>query len=301
MRSSQIDLPHADIACDLLGRALEEQSPAHHHDDALGETKHGIHVVLDEQDRDVARQSGDHREQLGALPLRHSGGGLVEQQHLRPGGERERDLEEPLLAVGELAGRPIAVRAELQGDEDGVRLLDRIAISRQVAPPRARRAAALTHCERDRLERAQMGKQRVDLERAHQAALDAPFGRQRRDLLPFEKDRAAIGLQHAGDEIDQRGLAGAVGADQRVARALGQIELHLLHDRERAEPLVEAADRQRRRRGCRTHLRPPVGMRRANPPRMPLGRNMTTATRSAPIQKYQYCGLMPENWSRATM
>ena len=34
---------------------------------------------------------------------------------------------------------------------------------------------------------------------------------------------------------------------------------------------------------------------------MPFGRNITTATSSRPIQKYQYCGLMPENWSRATM
>ena len=34
---------------------------------------------------------------------------------------------------------------------------------------------------------------------------------------------------------------------------------------------------------------------------MPFGSNITTATSSRPIQKYQYCGLMPENWSRATM
>ena len=37
------------------------------------------------------------------------------------------------------------------------------------------------------------------------------------------------------------------------------------------------------------------------PPRMPFGRNITTTTSSRPIQKYQYCGAMPENWSRATM
>ena len=28
---------------------------------------------------------------------------------------------------------------------------------------------------------------------------------------------------------------------------------------------------------------------------------MTTVTSSTPIQKYQYCGAIPENWSRATM
>ena len=34
---------------------------------------------------------------------------------------------------------------------------------------------------------------------------------------------------------------------------------------------------------------------------MPFGRTITTVTSSTPIQKYQYCGLMPENRSRATM
>ena len=33
---------------------------------------------------------------------------------------------------------------------------------------------------------------------------------------------------------------------------------------------------------------------------MPFGRNSTTAISRTPIGKYQYCGLMPENWSRAT-
>ena len=37
------------------------------------------------------------------------------------------------------------------------------------------------------------------------------------------------------------------------------------------------------------------------PPRMPFGSSMTTATSRMPIQKYQYCGAMPENWSRAIM
>jgi len=34
---------------------------------------------------------------------------------------------------------------------------------------------------------------------------------------------------------------------------------------------------------------------------MPFGNTSTTVTSKMPIQKYQYCGAMPENWSRATM
>jgi hypothetical protein len=47
--------------------------------------------------------------------------------------------------------------------------------------------------------------------------------------------------QHAGHQIDQRGLAGAVGPDQCVALALRQVELDVLGDDQRAEALVELA------------------------------------------------------------
>jgi branched-chain amino acid transport system ATP-binding protein len=44
---------------------------------------------------------------LGLLRA-HAGGGLVEQQQLRVGGERDADLQGPLLAVGERGGGPVA-------------------------------------------------------------------------------------------------------------------------------------------------------------------------------------------------
>ena len=34
---------------------------------------------------------------------------------------------------------------------------------------------------------------------------------------------------------------------------------------------------------------------------LPVGSTITTVTSRTPIQKYQTCGAMPENWSRATM
>ena len=64
-------------------------------------------------------------EKFRALVARHAGGRLVEQQHLRPGGERERDLQQALAAVGQFARRAIAVVAEHQRGEDRVRLVDR--------------------------------------------------------------------------------------------------------------------------------------------------------------------------------
>ena len=53
-RLAEIDLAHARVGGDLLRRAFEQNAPADHHDDAAGEAEHEVHVVLDEQHRDVA-------------------------------------------------------------------------------------------------------------------------------------------------------------------------------------------------------------------------------------------------------
>ena len=47
----------------------------------------------------------DRREDIVALAFGHAGGGLVEQQHARLGGDRDRDLEQALLAVGQRRGQ----------------------------------------------------------------------------------------------------------------------------------------------------------------------------------------------------
>ncbi len=150
---TEVDLAHALVARDLVGRALHQDAPAHHHDDAAGEAEHHVHVVLDEKDGQLARQVRDRVEQRRALVLRHAGGGLVEQQHARARGEGERDFEQALLAVGEFAGLRGSA-ANLQGIQDPLCLVDGGAEARQAAPPVVRMAVALEHGKRDRLQRA---------------------------------------------------------------------------------------------------------------------------------------------------
>jgi len=50
----EIDLAHARVGGDLAGRAFEQDASADHHDDAAREPEHEVHVVLDEQHRDIA-------------------------------------------------------------------------------------------------------------------------------------------------------------------------------------------------------------------------------------------------------
>src|ERR671923_1541690 len=98
MSLAEVNLPYSGIARHFGGGAFEEDAPAHHHDDAAREAKNHIHVVLDEEHGELAREIRYHRKKLGALVLRHAGRGLIEKQHAWARRERERDLEEPLLA-----------------------------------------------------------------------------------------------------------------------------------------------------------------------------------------------------------
>ena len=52
------------------------------------------------------------------LGFRHAGGRLVEQQHARPAGDRERDLEQALLAVGQGRGALVHHVGEMEALED---------------------------------------------------------------------------------------------------------------------------------------------------------------------------------------
>ena len=71
------------------------------HRDALGQFEDRVHVVLDDDQRAAPpdrRGSGARRRRsVGA----HAGQRLIQQQHIRAGGERDADLQPPLLAVGQ--------------------------------------------------------------------------------------------------------------------------------------------------------------------------------------------------------
>ena len=109
---AEIDRAHALVRGDRLGRPLGQKLSRHQHRNAVGEIEHEVHVVLDQEDRDIGGESGKRREDVPPFVLGHPGGGFVEQQHARAGREREGDLQEPLLAVRQLPRRPAHVGLE---------------------------------------------------------------------------------------------------------------------------------------------------------------------------------------------
>ena len=87
---ADIDLLHLGAGARVLDRAVE-QHPAFVHDrDVVGELEHPVDVVLDQQHRQVGRDALDDGADALALGRGEPGERLVEQQHARRGGERQR-------------------------------------------------------------------------------------------------------------------------------------------------------------------------------------------------------------------
>src|SRR5437764_797096 len=90
----------------------------------------------------------------------------------------------------------------------------------------------------DLLRRALAEKRAVD---QHRDRLGAPAHRPFGDVFAAVEDLAGCGTQHAGELVDEGRLAGAIGADEGVARALRQREVDVVGGDDSAERLAELA------------------------------------------------------------
>ena len=120
----------------------------------VGEIEYEIHVVLDQQDRDIRRQSGEGGENVPALLLWNPRGGLVEKEHARTRRERQRDLQQPLLAVGQFARRPVHLGLEAEAREQLLDFGDDPRPCSRHAPEISARAVAFRDREPKRTRRA---------------------------------------------------------------------------------------------------------------------------------------------------
>ena len=103
------------------------------------------------------------------------------------------------------------------------------------------------HSQAQILEHGQALKQIGDLERAGDAQRGEAMRAQPADRLPGVGQTAGLRNVHAGKKVEQRGLAGAVGADQRVQPAMPQVDADIVHSREIAEFLAYVLGRKQHR------------------------------------------------------
>jgi hypothetical protein len=153
------------------------------------------------------------------LALAHAGGGLVEQDHAGAAGDGDADLQRALFGVGQVHRQHVAPLVELDHLEHLLGAVVGVAQVGQELPEAVLVAQAPQHRAADVLEHRQPREQVADLEAARQPAAVDLVGLQAVDLLAVEQDVARGGAEAAADEVEQRALAGAVGADDGHALA----------------------------------------------------------------------------------
>src|SRR5271163_141876 len=103
MQPPEIGVLHRLVALDLIRGAVGQEPALVEYRDPLRELEYSIHVMLDDQQRAglavSLRDLTDQRARRDTLGRAHPGQRLVQQQHIRPGGERDADLQTSLLAI----------------------------------------------------------------------------------------------------------------------------------------------------------------------------------------------------------
>src|SRR5258705_2761930 len=242
MRDPEIGVEHGLVLAHLLGRAVGDLAPVVEHDHAVGDVHHHAHVVLDERHGgpELAVDVEDEAAHVLLLLDVHAGHGLVQQQELRLGGQGPRQVHALLQAVGQRAGRRLADGLDLQEVDDA---LDGGAVGQLLrarrAPPERVGEDVAAHLEQparhDVVEHAHALEEGDVLERARDAERGHVGRRQVRALLAGEPDAALERVIEAADDVEERGLAGAVGADDGQDLAALDLEAHLVQRHQRAE------------------------------------------------------------------
>src|SRR5215475_11749032 len=130
-----------------------------------------------------------------------------------------------------------------------------------------------------------MGKYRRDLERAHQPEPGHIGRRDGGNVLPFVQNPSRRGLQKLGEQVEARGLAGPVRADQRVNAATADLQCDIANGKEPREFLGQSVGFENELVGqkispCRA--RPALGSLSSHPPTGRPPGTSWTVPRSAP-------------------
>ena len=222
-------------------------------DDAVGNLHHRRHVVLDQEQRDAAvAHRAHHLDGAVGLVGVHAGERLVEQQHLRVGGEADGDAERAQMALRQVARDLVPDRPEAEKLED---LVARAAELRLVAPRRRRseieaeeaRVRAQVMGDDDAVARRHALEDRRLLKGAHDPLARHDMRREAGNHLALERHLAAGRLHERGDQLEDRRLARAVRADDRQDLVRLDVERDLVDRGEAAVALGEVLDLEDRR------------------------------------------------------
>src|SRR5207248_3105052 len=115
------------------------------------------------------------------------------------------------------------------------------------------------------------------LEGAGDAQAHDLLRRQADQVAALERHGALVGPQMAGDEIEERRLAGAIGTDDGVVLACFQLEGDVARGDEAGKRLPQPVDMEHR-----AHARPQRSLMRATRPISPSGSTSTMTSKISP-------------------
>ena len=170
----------------------------------------------------------------------HPSGGLVEHDRLRVAHQHPGELEQLLLAVGEVAGLGGLEVVDARPAGQGSRAR---AISSGVAHGGSRASSPSAHGDQHVLQHGHPGEDAAELEAAADPGAGDPVGREPGHLAVAVGHRPGVGLDHAGDAVEERRLARAVGTDEGVDLALLEGDRGVVDGADAAERLGQARGR----------------------------------------------------------
>jgi hypothetical protein len=202
--------------------------------------------VRHEQHRVPARAQGlDDAEQPVDLSAGEGSGRLVHDDHARVRGQRLDDLDELLIGDRQPAGEPVGVEPDAELVEDGGRLAPHLSTVDPAEPLERLRA------DEDVLGDGEVGKERRLLEDDRDPGRLRLLGVVEDGLLAVEHEPPRVRPVDAGEDLDERGLPGAVLADQPVHLARVELDVAVLERVHGAEALLcVLEDEQGLRMGC---------------------------------------------------
>ena len=217
---AQIGRDHFGVGADRGGLPSRQQLAEVEDVDVVANPHHQAHVVIDQQHRDVEplpHRVQQLRQPRGLLRV-EAGRRLVQQQQPRPHRERARDLDTSLDPRRQVPGQRACVTVEVEHVQDRAcafhRRAFRVGRERQMERVAERVAPAeRVHRHDQVLGDRHRAPQLEVLKCARDAEARSHVRRRIDQRVAFEEDGALVRGDDAGDAVEERRLAGAVGAD----------------------------------------------------------------------------------------
>ncbi len=212
---AEIGLDHRGIALHLGRCALGDLAAELDHVDVVADVEHEAHVVVDEEDRhpgvdDPSQPPTEFERLLGV----EAGRGLVHAHELRLRGEGPGGRHELALALADLGREAVGEVGDVEDIEGEV---DRRPGRAGGSAARSRAGSSTTTAVRRRPRRFSRTSGRrtapttATCGRARAGRVDGPTSSEMSSTVEVD---APAGRHESGDAVDERGLPGAVRADE---------------------------------------------------------------------------------------